>query len=40
MYSPHHVERSLNQPDMTDMSMFVRNRVESDHFEVVRTIIP
>ena len=38
VYSPHNVDRSLNEPDITHMSMFIRNRV--DHFEVVRTIIP
>ena len=37
-YSHHHVERRLIEPRITDMSMFIRNRV--DHFEVVCTIVP
>ena len=38
VYSPHKVDRSLNEPHITHMSMFIGNCV--DHFEVVRTIIP
>ena len=28
VYSPHDVDRSLNEPDTTHVSMFIRNRVD------------